>query len=345
MRRRKNKRARLGVYNRAVSRFLCALTLLASACAAHDPQPYLSSELVFLKPGVRLEHEEREVRRVLAQRTMRIVSRRVQPAYIALGASSRDERLSAVRVISPRGVVIAEDAALDDLFAPAKIILLEHFVGTIGEYTLIASARLPKGREVGCVSVHRLLPDGTAVECVLDVSLLGSRACVSNLAQGRPGRLRATIAWPGLHAIVTPQIDVELAFAAAPIGQPTPLIPVAKLQETGDWLNDERTRLNTLRLARAPFSHRHAAGVARAAIARVAGETIAAQQSAYRHAVARVLPGSPESEVVADTLAHIERGWTDPLPPPDPDAPSPDGSIEPTADDVIVIDPELSEVR
>ena len=338
-----NKPTRLRVYNPAVSRLFCAIALLFGASAAHDPQPYLSSELVFLKPGVRLETEEREVRRVLAQRNMRIVSRSSQPEYIALGAASRDDRQSAVRVISPRGVVIAEDAALDDLFAPAKIILLEHFVGTIHDYTLIASARLPKGREIGCVTVHRLLPDGSAVECVLDTGLLGSRACVANLAQGRTGHLRATIAWPNLHAIVTPQLDVELAFADAPIGQPPPAIPVIKLREQGEWLDEARTHLQTLRLARASFSHRHAAGVARAALARVAGEQIGAQQAAYRHAVARVLPGSPESEVVADTLAHIERGWTDPPPPPDPDAPSPDGTIAPSESDMIIIDPELVE--
>ncbi|HVZ32162.1 MAG TPA: hypothetical protein VG963_07045, partial [Polyangiaceae bacterium] len=61
-----------------------------------------------------------------------------------------------------------------------------------------------------------------------------------------------------------------------------------------------------------PFSERHAIGVARAAFALLAGQNTASQLAAYRTAIAYVRPGSPEAEVVADTLAHVERGWLDP---------------------------------
>lgn len=300
------------------TRLRCAarITLLASglasgACAAHDPQRHLATELAFLQVGVQLDEEEREVRRVLSQRGMRVVARVAGPSYVALGAATRDGAQSAVRVVSQRGVAYADDAARQDLFRPSTLALLEHFGGSIGEYVLVASARIPSGRDLGCVSLLRVLPDGRVVECTLDVSTFGSRACVANLAPGAAGHVRATIGFPDLHAVGTPVLEVELAFNEAPVGRRTPLIPVLKVSP-GDWVERERLRLSTTRLARAPFSVRHATGVARAALASFAGKERAEQVAVYREAVQQVLPGSAEAEIFSDTLAHIGRGWTDP---------------------------------
>ena len=304
---------------------------------------------MFLQSGVRLEEEERQVRRVLRQRDMRVTARLEGPGFVALGASTRDDRRSAVRVITLRGVVVAEDGAEDDLFAPSRVVLLEHFGGTLGDYVFVATARIPYVRDVGCVSLHRLLPDATAVEVVLDVSALGSRACVSNLAPGGGSKLRARVAWPGLYALRTPQLDVELAFNEPLVGQPVPLIPVAHIVDAPEWLDEERRRLSVVRLSRAPFSDRHQTGIARAALARLAGQSIDVQVAAYRNAIHRVLPNSTEAEVVGDTVAHMERGWDDPRPPEarEPaDDPREDGRPEgedaptPVADDAVVIEPD-----
>jgi len=308
------KAATSGVYTRAVlRRMLAIVVVLGTACAAPDHGAYLRHEQSYLHVGVRLESEEKEVRRVLMQRGLRVVARLADPAFIALGAATRDGSKSAVRVISPRGVVIASDAALDDLFAPAQVALIEHFGGTIGESLLVAEVRVARGQDAGCVTLYRMLDDGNAVAAVLDVSLLGSRACVANLAPARSGHIAATVAWPGLHALTTPQLEVELAFAHRLLEEEAPLVPVARIVEQGDWLERERTRLSTLRLARAEFSERHAAGVARAALALIAGEDTATQVGVYRNAVANVFPASTESEVMASTTAHIERGWLDPV--------------------------------
>lgn len=318
--------------------------LLLGSCAAHDPHAYLQKELVFLRSGVSLEDEEQQVRRVLLQRNLRVVSRFEGEGFIALGAATRDGALSAVRVITSRGVQIAEDAAQDDLFAPASVSLLEHFGGGFGDYVFVASARIARGRAIGCVTLHRVLPDGSAVQAVLDVSDLGTGACVSNVAQGAAGKLRVTIAWPTLHALETPQIDAELAIVEPPVGQPLPRIPVAKIDVDTAWLGAERERLSVIRLAHAPFSGRHAAGIARAALARLAGQSTDAQIAAYRNAVHRVLPGSTEAETVAATVAYMARGWSDPeeAPPPPVEAPpevqAAPGDQDPR--DAVVIEPD-----
>jgi hypothetical protein len=299
---------------------MLALALLV-ACKRYDYQPYLRQELGFVQLGVQLASEEREVRRVLGQRGLRVVARLESESFIAIGAATRDRSQSAVRVVSRRGVVVADDATMDDLFAPGSVSLLEHFGGTLGELLLLAHARVPRGQDAGCVTLHRVLPDGSVVQCPLDVTQLGARACVSNLAQGRGGRLRATVAWPGLHALTTPQLDVELAFTQARPGQEPPRIPVAHLA-LGPWLDTEGTRLSTLRLGRAEFSQRHAAGVARAAIARLSDKEVATQVDAYRNAVGEVLPGTTEAQVVSETAAHIQRGWLDPSGEPSAETPA-----------------------
>lgn len=324
-----------GVYTRTVLRLFLTIVACLSACATPD-HAYLKNELGFLQLGVRLASEEKEVRRVLLQRGLRVVARLEDPSFIALGAATRDGLKSAVRIISPRGVVVASDAALDDLFAPGQVALIEHFGGTIGEYLLVAEARVAKGHDAGCVTLYRILADGNVVQAVLDVSALGSRACVANLAPARGGHIAATVAWPGLHALTTPQLDVELAFALRLLEEQAPLVPVARIVENGEWLDRERTRLSTLRLAHAEFSERHAAGVGRAALALLAGQDIATQVNAYRNAVSRVFPNSTESEIMDQTTEHIERGWLDPFGRgPEGEAPS-----EPTAGEGTVVEPE-----
>lgn len=304
-------RSSVRAYNRPVLRALLLALLSTIACAKPDHASYLRNELSFLQLGVQLASEEKEVRRVLAQRGLRVVARLENDSFIALGAATRDGLKTAVRVISRRGVVVANDGALDDIFAPAKVVLIEHFGGNVGDSSFVAESRVTQGQDAGCVTLHRVLPDGNVVAAVLDVSALGSRACVCNLAPARSGYLAGTVAWPGLHALSTPQLDVELAFVETRIGEEPPLIPVLRIARQGEWLERERTRVSTLRLARAQFSERHAAGVARAAVALLLGQDTASQVSLYRNAVASVYPASTEADVMAQTAAHIGRGWLD----------------------------------
>jgi hypothetical protein len=345
---RKKKAAASLVYDATVVRLLCAVLSLVAACVKHDPRTHLRSELVFLQTGVRLEDEEQEVRRVLAQRALRVVSRLEGPGFVAVGAASRDGVHSAVRIISSRGVQIAEDAASDDLFVPSHVSLLEHFGGAHGDdYVFVATARIPHARDAGCVNLYRVMRDGSVLAAVLDVGELGVGACVSNIAPGG-ARLRVRIAFPALYALKTPQIDAELAIVEPLIGQAPAAVPVAKIVVDASWLEAERERLSVMRLSRAPFSERHGAGIARAAIARLAGQSTDAQIAAYRNAVHRVLPGSTEADTVSEAVAYMARGWSELEPPPPleagEEAVEAPAELPPTseteAQDAVVIEPD-----
>jgi hypothetical protein len=314
------------------------LVLLAACTPAQDPQAFLDYQASFLHPGVNVESEEREVQRVLAQRGLRVKGRVQRAGFIALGAASR--RASAVRVITARGVVVADDAEFDDLFEPSTVALLDGF--TLGEHTLVAYTRTPAHQDVGCVTLERVLPDATAQACVLDVSDFGARACVSHLSPGRGGQLRAKVAWPTLHTFSTPQLDVELAFAAASDGQGAQVVHLAP----GAWIDQETARYNAVQLRKADFPARHAVGVARAALARLTGKSAALQVDLYRNALGTILPASLEAEVVGETLRHIQSGWLDGPAPraeaprradPEPSAPTP--IDQPPPEDAIVVEP------
>jgi hypothetical protein len=317
---------------------VAAITLLLAACTpAQDPQAFLDREASFLRPGVDLASEEREVRRVLEQRGMRVTARVAQPGFVALGAVSR--RASAVRVITGRGVVVAEDAEADDLFQPAVLALGEGF--TLGEYTLVGYARTPARQDVGCVTLARILPDASTVSCVLDVSDFGARACVASVSLGRNGALRAKIAWPSLHAYATPRLDVELDFALQKEDTRTPIVRL----RPGAWIDQETTRYNAVQLAKADIATRHAVGVARAALAKLAGKSSAQQVDLYRNALGTLLPGSLEASLASETLRHIQGGWLDgpeaasapEQEPPAVEAPAP--IDQPPPDDAVVVEP------
>lgn len=319
------------------ARFILLCALLG--CAAADPSRHLETELGFLRAGVRVEDEEQEVRRVLRQRGLAIRARLEGPLFVALGAATRGGEQSAVRIITGRGVVYGEDGSHQDLFRPGTVSLIEHFGGSVGEYLLAATARVAVGRDLGCVALHRILPDGRVVDAELDLSQLGSLACVANIAPGRAGRIRATIAWPDLHALKTPSMEAELEFVDTPAGKPAPLAPRLKVATGGEIVEQERTRLSTVRLSRAPFSERHAVGVARAALGALTGSDRAAQMASYRDAVQEVPPGSSEAEMVVFTVGHIGRGWSEPGDPQLDAAEAPSEGTRPSDEDVQLIEP------
>jgi hypothetical protein len=309
----------------------------AAACRHATPDEYLHTELKLVRAGVDIEGEEQAVRRVLGQRQMQVVRELRGPGFVALGAESLGGRLTAVRVITARGVVVAEDGQRDDLFAPSSLALLDDFGPTFGEYVLVALQRTSPPAEHGCVSWFRILPDGRAVRGVLDASALGSRACVSSIAPGPRGRLYATVAWPGLTSLTTPVIDVELGFAQVRLGEAPALVPVARVSTDGDWLEHSRARLERVG-ERDTFSGRHVLGVARAALALLSGLDRERQLGLYRATVGAVPPGSFEATWSSEALAHIERGWVDEEPPA-PAQPA-EGADPEVPDDAEVIEPE-----
>ncbi len=264
-----------------------------------------------MRVGVDRKAEEREVRRVLAQRKLDVVAEVRSPDFLAIGAESIEGNHSAVRVITGRGVMIAEDAQLDDLFAPGSVALLDQFPSRLNDLTLVGFVRSSYGSDAGCVSLRRIMPDGTVVEVVLDVSAFGSRACVLSLQRGARARLDAEVGFPNLALGETAAVRVQLAFKTVPLGKPDPVVRVARAVENSEVLELERQRLNALGCAGAELPARHAIGLARAALSLFTGESTDRQVAAYRECLGIVRPGSREADVVAETLQHMEQGWLD----------------------------------
>jgi hypothetical protein len=317
------------------------LLLAALGCGGPSASAYMQTEAGFLRVGVDRTAELVEVKRVLAQRGLSVVSERASFACIAVGAESENQAKTAIRVISSRGVVFAQDAALDDLFAPSHLELVESLPESIGDMELFAFARIPKGHALGCVTVGRVLRDGTAVPVALDVRLLGERACVGSVRHAGGGKLLATVTWPELSAPDAPAtLDVLLGFDRGRLDQAAPLLRHARVQSSPELLNRETKRLASVP-AHASFGDRQALAVGRAALAQLRGDDKDAQLGVYREGLGAVRAGSYEARMAEETAAHILRGWLDTrAADAHPDAP---GSVPQLSDDdVFVIEPEGS---
>ncbi len=284
---------------------------MAAACARGTRPEYFATESTFMRVGVDRKEEERAVRHVLAQRKLDVVSEVRSSDFVAWGAQSLDGKVSAVRVMTDRGVVIAEDAHGDDLFAPGTIALLEAFPARYNDLALVGFVRTRAGKDAGCVSLRRILADGSVVDVVLDVSTLGSRACVLTLARGPRQRLSAEVGFPELSGEQTASLRVELAFQTVPLGKPDPIVRVARLAQNGELLDAERNRLQAAACAGAPMAARQAVAVARAAVSSLVGDSTDRQVAAYRECIGTVQAGSSDAELLAETVKHLQRGWLD----------------------------------
>jgi hypothetical protein len=307
-----------------------------SGCGPRGLDPaHLQTELGFFRLGVDRDAEEQALRRVFAQRRLHIVTELRTEGFVAFGAESIDGKTTAIRVLSSRGIVFAEDATLDDLFAPATLALVESLPTRFGEMEVLAFSRVPRGADLGCVRLLEVRPDGTVAEAELDVSPLGSRACVALLGSVAETRVQSRVGFPGLAHDVTPALWVPLELVPVPLGRPMPTARRLRLASAGNWLSAERDRLGAAVPREASFSELHALGVARAAVASLAGESTDRQVAAYRSSLPPVRPGSVEAAHVADAVAHIERGWLD-TSDLDPAAPVEEGTdivITPEGDD------------
>jgi hypothetical protein len=313
----------------------------------------MRTEAGFLRVGVDRTAELSQVKRVLAQRGLHAVSERYSFGHIALGAASEDERETAIRVISSRGVAFAEDASLDDLFAPARVALIDTLPESIEDIELFAFSRTAQGHALGCITAGRVLPDGTALPFVLDVTQLGERACVSAIRSLGRGTLQATVSWPLLSIPDSPaSLEVVLTLDRPRLDQPAPLLRRARVDMSVELFEREKQRLASLP-AQPTFGQRQAIAVARAALALLRGESSDAQLGVYREALGSVRGGSPEQRMAEDTLAHISRGWVDREQKSDDDAAAQEaGAVSPaevieeaTEHDALIIEPESAAPR
>ena len=308
-------------------------------------EDYLRKELSYVRFGVDLTQEENAVRGVLAQRGLRIVSERRGPGFVALGAQSGDGVRSAVRVVTQRGVVVALDAARDDLFHPESIRLLEAFSPRFGDYLLVGAERVARGLDRGCVELFTLTIDARAEPTPIELGALGSRACVVALEGVQAGLLKASVGWPTLAALVVPTLTLPLEQVEPPLGRGRPQTPRLRLSMDATFVSSERDRLAAALGGAQTFSQRYAVGVAQAALALLGGQGVRAQLSALYQAVGSIAPVGFEAEVLAEAARHIEDGWFDADAPPEESGAmrgADAGTDGATEEDMIIIDPAES---
>jgi hypothetical protein len=249
---------------------------------------------------------------------MRIVREQSTVDFVALAASDAPRGHSAIRVITQRGIVLSFDADLDAPIVPHEVALAEGLASTArDDLTLVGVVIRQRDLDTGCMRLFRLLPDGRASEVHLDVSGFGDRACVASLVAAQ-GHFFGSVAFPGLAAVAVPSVAIELQFASVLLGQEGEPARTLRPAEGTTWLVEARSKLFAPErvLGQVAFSQRHCVGVGRAAVAHAEGRGRDEQRAAYLSALLPVRAGSPESGVVADTLAHMERGWTDAVPVP-----------------------------
>lgn len=319
------------------------MLLSALGCGGSSPAEYMQAEARFLRVGVDRTVELSQVKRVLAQRGLAVVSERTSFGCIAVGAASSDGAKSAIRIISSRGVVFAADAAFDDLFSPSRVALVDTLPDSLEDMELFAFTRTAKGYDLGCVTVGRVLRDGTAVPLNLDVSRLGERACVSEIRHAGSGKLLATVSWPLLSVPGAPAtLDVLLALDRPRLNEAAPMVRTARIEASPELLHRETQRLSSLP-SQPTFEERQAIAVGRAALAHLRGDDRDKQLGVYREALGSVRSGTYESRLAADTAGHILRGWLELKEEGAEEAEPREGAERapsPAEEDAIVIEPE-----
>lgn len=311
--------------------------LLLVACRTPSADDHLQRELAFFVPYVDLETEETAVRAVLGQRKLVVEQVLRRPGFVALSATTLDGVKSAVRLITHRGVVLAEDGDTHDYFGHAAVGLFWVALAGHGSETLIGVRTTARRQSAGCARLVRVSPDGRVGDVPVHLEQFGDRACLHALRSNGARRYTATVAWPSLSPLLAPQLELDMTPETARLDRPDDPSLGLRVETGGEWVQRASEQLAHPLAGSAAFSERHARGVALAAIALAAGRDANAQLGAYRSAVGRVLPGSPEAEIMASTTTHIEHGWLDAT--TDEELVAEDAGWEPIDPDSVIVEP------
>jgi len=318
---------------------LAFVWLLSAGCVRSGEQraqEHLRNELNFLVPFVDLESEEKAVRGALAQRKLVVDESLRGPGYVALSASTLDQKRSAVRIISARGIVAAEDGDLDDMFATSRVALSSLATGGPGSETLLGIIKTERGQDLGCAHYYRVRPDASLTPLEVHIDRFGSRACLASLGRDEAGTLIAQVGWPSLSAGSAPVLTVDMRIDSGSLDQSEPdLFSLRIASDESPFIARESARLARELASATTFRARQAVGVARAALALCANEDVDHQLAAYQTAFGKRSP--IDSELVSLTRTHIERGFQDQVAEPDEELVEPDSPAD--IKDATVIEP------
>jgi hypothetical protein len=320
--------------------------LLSAGCVrAHEHErrarEHLRNELNFLVPYVDIESEEKAVRKALAQRKLVVDETLRGPGYVALSAATLDQKRTAVRIISARGIVAAEDGDQDDLFAASRVALGSLATGGPGSEMLLGIVKTERGQDRGCAQFYRVRPDASLAPLEVHIERFGSRACLAALGRDEAGTLFAQVGWPSLSAGSTPVLTVDMRVDSGRLDQPEPdHFSLRIASDESAFIARESARLAHELAGATTFRARQAVGVARAALALCANEDVDHQLAAYQGAFGK--RDAIDSELVALTRTHIERGFQDQVAEPDSEVVEPGSAPDEAADteDAVLIEPK-----
>lgn len=274
------------------------LAMCFGACGATPAERPVEG---FLRVGVDMRAECNRTRDSLAAAGLEMVTRVDQPRYCALSAASADGARTAVRIVTSHGIVYSADGALDGLPGATAVSLLPNPGGHAGPELLVARAASSlTGR---CIEVVQVDARGDASTIPLDLAALAAvtavdeRTCIGDVldidADGTAEAyvmVRAVaLAAPNTGA---PQVRVPLAPGPAGFMYVPP--------PSTHWQRERAVRTEQLAVARSArdFAAVHTLGVELALIARLAGESGAAQLAAYDASIAGVSIGAAQQPLV-----------------------------------------------
>jgi hypothetical protein len=257
------------------------LAALVAGCGAASPG---LDPAEFLRVGVDMRAECRNVAAALARAGLEITTRLERPRYCALGAASADGARSAVRIVTASGIAHAADGRVDGLPGNTPVALLAPPGGAVGAELLVAHA--PNDTSARCVDVVHVDARGAARVIGLDLAALALAdfvevpACVADVLDGDAnGTAEAWIALrvPMLAATGgrVPTVRLPLAPGAGEFVYVAP--------SEAHWQRERTVRETALDEARAmrDVATAHALAVELALVARLAGQPPAAQRAAY----------------------------------------------------------------
>jgi hypothetical protein len=322
---------------RRVLPFVLCFVLGCVRARERQAEEHLRNEFNFLVPWVDLEAEEKAVRNVLGQRKLVVDETLRGQGFVALSASTLDQRRTAVRIITARGVVSAEDGDLDDMFATSKVAFSSLSTGGPGSELLLGVAKTERGNDLGCALFQRVRPDANLAKVDVHIERFGSRACLAGLTRDPEGTIVARIGWPSLSAGLAPTLSVDVRIDSERLDQSDPEQMSLRIDtDETRFLARERARINDLLAHAATFPDRQAAAVARAALALSTNESVDLQLSAYQSTLGNLAASLEYADLIALTRAHIEHGWDDPVPEGD-GAPAPESDTDPGEN--VIIEP------
>lgn len=291
---------------RRLARILLPLALIG--CGAPHEEPLLER---WIRLGTDPQREAEAVTRGLAIGGYRPTQRIAGDEFVALAFVREADERRAVRVITRIGVAVALDSHETDgvRVRHGAVRLVE--TGVAGDDVdrdgrpEVVVAR--DGEDGTCIAVIRIAEDGRPSAPPIEIDRLAPGRCASSL-EDVDGDLSleaiAELRWPEL-AVGAQVPALRLALPARDGGWPAGAMPLRYEQQERESreaaLAEARARLDVAAASRL--------GVELAALANLAGATLAAQAQRYDEALEGMVLRPDERDAVDAIRAHIARGW------------------------------------